>query len=297
MLAHAADALQTITREVCGGWLAPRAKDSHKGDFGSVGVVGGAPGMVGAALLAGRAALRLGAGRVYVGLLDERIAVDLGQPELMLPPPETLFGLSGPACLVIGPGLGQTERAKRLLDSALQAPLPLLIDADGLNLLAATPAFQVALQERAQPSLLTPHPGEAARLLGSSSRAIQADRLGSLRALVAHYDCTVVLKGAGSLILGPGGRIWHNPTGNPSMAAPGMGDVLSGMIAALAAQGLTLEQAAVLGVYLHGAAADAAVADGVGPVGLTAGEVARYARRLLNSWVYEGTIPADKGAV
>lgn len=297
MQAQAAEALQTITREVCQGWLAPRAKDSHKGDFGNVGVIGGAAGMVGAALLAGRAALHLGAGRVYVGLLDECIAVDLVQPELMFPPPETLLSLSAPACLVVGPGLGRSERAVRLLYEALQTPLPLLIDADGLNLLAATPALQAALRERTQPSLLTPHPGEAGRLLGSSSRAIQADRPGSLRALVARYGCTVVLKGAGSLILGPGGRIWRNPTGNPGMAAPGMGDVLAGVIAALAAQGLPLEQAAVLGVYLHGAAADAAVADGVGPVGLTAGEVARYARRLLNAWVYGGTIPADTGAV
>lgn len=297
MQEHAAEALQTITREVCAGWLAPRAKDSHKGDFGNVGVVGGAVGMVGAALLAGRAALHLGAGRVYVGLLDERIAVDPLQPELMLPPPETLLSLSAPGCLVVGPGLGRSERAVRLLYEALQTPLPLLIDADGLNLLAATPALQTALRERSQPSLLTPHPGEASRLLGLGTHAIQADRPGSLRALVARYGCTVVLKGAGSLILEPGGRMWRNPTGNPGMAAPGMGDVLAGMIAAIAAQGLTLEQAAVLGVHLHGAAADAAVAGGMGPVGLTAGEVAQYARRLLNTWVYGVTIPVDTGAV
>lgn len=293
----AAGPLQTITRAAFQGWLAPRPHDSHKGDFGSVGVVGGDAGMVGAALLAGRAALWLGAGRVYVGLLDERIAVDCVQPELMLPPPDTVLRLSAPACLVVGPGLGQSERAVRLLYDALQAPLPLLIDADGLNLLATRPALQAVLRERGQPSLLTPHPGEAGRLLGLGSHAIQADRPGSLRALVERYACTVVLKGAGSLILSPGGRIWHNPTGNPGMAAPGMGDILAGMIAALAAQGLGLEQAAVLGVYLHGAAADAAVAAGAGPVGLTAGEVARYARRLLNTWVYGGTTPADTGAV
>ena len=294
---HAPDVLQTITREVCQAWLAPRPQDSHKGVFGSVGIIGGVAGMLGAALLAGRAALWLGAGRVYVGLLDERLAVDLVQPELMLPPPEAVLSLSAPACLVVGPGLGRSERAVRLLYEAMQVPVSLLIDADGLNLLAATPALQTALRERGQPSLLTPHPGEAGRLLGLATRAIQADRVGSIRALVERYGCTVVLKGAGSLISSPDGRTWRNPTGNPGMAAPGMGDVLAGMIAALAAQGLPLEQAAVLGVYLHGTAADAAVAAGAGPVGLTAGEVVRYARHLLNTWVYGGTTLEDTSAV
>lgn len=291
-----AERLRTITREACQGWLAPRPVDCHKGSLGSVGIIGGRAGMVGAALLAGRAALWLGAGRVYVGLLDERVAVDGQQPELMIPPPETVLSLSAPACLVVGPGMGRSETARRLLYAAIETPLPLLIDADGLNLLALTPALQAALRERAQPSLLTPHPGEAGRLLGQSARAVQADRPGSLRALVERFGCTVVLKGAGSLILSPGGRIWHNPTGNPGMAAPGMGDVLCGMIAALAAQGLTLEQAAVMAVYLHGAAADAAVVSGLGPVGLTAGEVAHGARRLLNQWIYGGPTAADTSA-
>lgn len=289
--------LLTITREVCQGWLAPRPADSHKGDFGNVGVIGGEAGMVGAALLAGRAALWLGAGRVYVGLLDPRIAVDAAQPELMLPPPKTVLSLSAPACLVVGPGLGRSTHAVRLLYEAVQTPLPLLIDADGLNLLATTPALQEALRERSEPSLLTPHPGEAGRILNMGARAIQADRVGSLRALVARYGCTVVLKGAGSLVAAPDGPIWRNTTGNPGMAAPGMGDVLCGMIAALAAQGLALEQAAVMAVHLHGAAADAAVAAGMGPVGLTAGELAQWARRLLNQWIYGQPRSADTGAV
>lgn len=288
--------LHTIALEDCRGWLPPRPAGCHKGMMGSVGVVGGSPGMAGAALLAGRAALLLGAGRVYVGMLDDRVAVDAVYPELMLTAPEAVLRLTAPACLVVGPGLGQGERARRLLYDCLQTALPLLIDADGLNLLAATPALQTALKERAAPTLLTPHPGEAGRLLGVATGQIQADRPAAVCALVERFGCLVALKGAGTLILAAGGRLWHNPTGNPGMAAPGMGDVLSGMIAALIAQGLTLEQAAVLGVYLHGTAGDAAVAAGIGPVGLTAGEVAQHARRLLNAWIYGRITPADTGA-
>jgi hydroxyethylthiazole kinase-like uncharacterized protein yjeF len=295
--ASAPDEVHTIAVEDCAGWLRPRPSDCHKGSLGSVGVVGGAPGMVGAALLAGRAALWLGAGRVYVGLLDERVAVDALQPELMLARPEAALALDPPGCLVLGPGLGGSERAAHLLYTALHAPLPLLIDADGLNLLAATPVLQTALRSRSLPTLLTPHPGEAGRLLGVKASQVQADRTASIRALVERHGCLVVLKGAGSLVHGPGGRLWRNPTGNAGMAAPGMGDVLAGMIAALAAQGLTLERAAVLGVYLHGAAGDAAVESGLGPVGLTAGEVARTARGVLNRWVYETTNPVGTGAV
>lgn len=242
--------------------------------------------MVGAALLAGRAALWLGAGRVYVGLLDERLAVDALQPELMLTRPEAVLGLSPPGCLVVGPGMGRSEPAAHLMHTALHAQLPLLVDADGLNLLAASPVLQATLHERAAPTVLTPHPGEAGRLLGVGAGQVQADRMASVRALVERHGCLVVLKGAGTLVYGPGGRLWHNPTGNPGMAAPGMGDVLSGMIAALIAQGLTPEQAAVLGVHLHGASGDAAVESGSGPIGLTAGEVAHTARRLLNRWIY-----------
>jgi len=292
----ACDEAHTIDLEDCAGWLSRRPVDCHKGALGSVGIVGGGAGMVGAALLAGRAALWLGAGRVYVGLLDERLAVDTMQPELMLTRPETVLGLSSPGCLVVGPGMCRSERAAQLLHTVLHAELPVLIDADGLNLLAAIPDLQTALSERVAPTLLTPHPGEAGRLLGVKVAEVQADRPASIRALVERYGCLVVLKGAGTLVHGPGGRLWRNPTGNPGMAAPGMGDVLSGIIAALIAQDLTAEQAAVLGVYLHGMAGDMAVEAGMGPVGLTAGEVAQTARRLLNQWVYGRTIAVDTPA-
>jgi hydroxyethylthiazole kinase-like uncharacterized protein yjeF len=275
-----------IAQNEVAGWLARRAPDSHKGDFGNVGILGGAPGMAGAALLAGRAALRLGAGRVFCGVLDERIAVDFETPELMLATPERVLAITAPGCLAVGPGLGQSAAAHGWLEAALTSAMPVLLDADALNLIAAEPRLADAVRSRPSPTVLTPHPGEAGRLLGLTSADVQGDRLAALRVLVERYRCGVVLKGAGSLVHFPGGLVWRNDTGHPGMAAPGMGDVLSGMIAALAAQGLTLEQAAVFGVHLHGAAGDWAAKHGQGPVGLTAGEVALAGRRLLNEWVH-----------
>lgn len=268
------------------GWLKPRAKNSHKGDFGSVGVIGGAPGMAGAALLAARAAFLLGAGRVYAGLLDIRIAIDPAMPELMLVPPERVLAIEPPACLVVGPGLGHSGTARQCLLDALNSPLPLLIDADGLNLLAKDAELPALLKQRQAPTLLSPHPGEAGRLLGIGSQEVQADRVGCVQKLAETFNCIALLKGAGSLITRPNGQIWRNTTGNPGLASAGMGDVLSGMIGALAAQGLDLERAVVYAVYLHGAAADKLVSEGTaGPVGLTASEVARAARDLLNQWL------------
>lgn len=267
------------------GWLKPRPADSHKGDFGSVGVVGGAPGMAGAALLAARAALWLGAGRVYAGLLDNRIAVDPTLPESMIVAPGRALELAPPACLVLGPGLGHGDTARQCLTDALDSTLPLLIDADGLNLLAKDAELQALLRQRRAATLLTPHPGEAGRLLDMDAQAVQAERTACVQRLAAQYGCSVVLKGSGSLVAGVDGQLWRNGTGNPGLASAGMGDVLAGMIAALAAQGLSLAQAAVYGVHLHGAAADHLVAEGIGPVGLTATEVARAARGLLNEWM------------
>lgn len=276
---------RTISSSTLRAWLPARPADSNKGDFGNVGLLGGAPGMVGAALLAARAALRLGAGRVYCGLLDERVAVDFRTPELMLAPPDRLITLPA-GCLAVGPGLGVGAAARGWLEAALATPLPLLLDADALNLMAADAALAEAVRARLAPTLLTPHPGEAGRLLGLTVAAVQADRAAAVVALVERYRAGVVLKGAGSLIHFAGGPLWRNLSGNPGLAAPGMGDVLTGMIAALTAQGLTLERAAVFAVHLHGAAADTAVRAGLGPIGLTAGEVTDAARSLLNGWVY-----------
>lgn len=262
---------------------APRPAACHKGDFGAVAVLGGAPGMAGAALLAARAALYCGAGRVYAGLLDARIGLDPGTPELMVGHIAAPLPLSPPGCLVVGPGLGQSGAARAALWDALASELPLLLDADALNLLAADPDLRARILSRAAPTVLTPHPGEAGRLLGSGAAAVQSDRPGAARQLSEAFHAVAVLKGAGTLVRAPGGEVWRNGTGNPGMAAPGMGDILAGVIAALIAQGLESEAAAVLGVWLHGAAADLAVAEGLGPRGLTASELLPRARRLLNS--------------
>lgn len=267
-------------------WLPPRPRDSHKGDFGNVGILGGAPGMAGAALLAGRAALRLGAGRVYIGLLDDRLAFDPLAPELMVCSPDRLSSLSPPGCLVVGPGLGTDDNARSRLQTALTTPLPLILDADALNLIAADAGLADQLRTRHAATLLTPHPGEAARLLAGDTDHVQADRTAALAELIARFGCGVILKGAGTLIGFPDRPAWINTTGNPGMAAPGMGDVLAGMIAALAAQGLALEQAAVLAVHLHGAAGDRLAERLGGPIGLAAGEIADAARQRLNEWVY-----------
>lgn len=262
--------------------LPPRARDSHKGDFGAVGVLGGAPGMAGAALLAGRAALACGAGRVYVGLLDERIAFDPLTPELMLRPAQTMPPLPLPACMVTGPGLGDSALARRCLAGVLDVPHALLLDADALNLMARDAELLAAVRARALATILTPHPGEAARLLRCTPADIQANRAGAVRALVDLSGAIVVLKGAGTLIAAPGAQPVMNTTGNPGMAAPGMGDALCGIVAALIAQGMPALEAAVAGVHLHGTAGDAAVAHGHGPRGLTASRLIEHARRLLN---------------
>ena len=242
-----------------------------------MGILGGAPGMAGAVLLAARAALWLGAGRVYGGLLDTRVALDPSAPEVMMTTPARVLELTAPGGLIIGPGLGQDAQALDLLRTALASALPLLIDADALNLLAAHPVLMRQVARREAATLLTPHPGEAARLLGTPI----TNREAAVRTLQKQSRAIVVLKGAGTLICA-GDTVWQNTTGNPGMAAPGMGDILSGMIAALIAQGARPVEAACHSVWLHGRAADQCVLDGIGPLGLTASEVAHCARSLLN---------------
>lgn len=269
----------------------------HKGDFGAVAIIGGAPGMAGAALLAARAALYAGAGRVYAGLIDPRIGLDPATPELMVCAPQDLPPLSPPACVVLGPGLGQSETAQRLLHDWLDCAHPLLLDADALNLVAHDPRLRQRLAQRGNPSLLTPHPGEAGRLLGLSSQAVQADRTMAVRRLAEEFAAVAVLKGAGTLVMNPGGEIWRNRSGNPGMAAPGMGDVLAGVIAGLIAQGLPALEAALHGVWLHGAAADLAVAEGCGPRGLLASELLSRVRRLNQTPLAGKDACATKAAV
>ncbi len=263
--------------------LPARRANSHKGDYGSLGIIGGAYGMAGAALLAGRAALKLGAGRVYVALLDaDRPAVDPLQPELMLRTVDEVLRLDHLNCVAIGPGLGQSPEAHQSLAAVLRKNLPLVIDADALNLIAADPLLQQSLAQRAAPSLLTPHPAEAARLLACETAAVQADRIAAATGLAARLRSHVVLKGAGSVCALPDGKWFINTSGNPGMASAGMGDVLSGILGALLAQGAAARGALLAGVHLHGAAADALAAAGSGPIGITAGEVIAAARALLN---------------
>ena len=272
-----------LGREVLAGALRPRLQNSHKGDYGSVGIIGGNHGMVGAALLAGRAALKSGTGRVYVGLLARNAPLlDAEQPELMLRNADEVLKLANLTCLAVGPGLGQTPDAAFYLGWALESPLPLVLDADGLNLVAADAGLAGRLNKRTAATLLTPHPAEAARLLATTTREVQYGRVGAAITLAKNFDSFVVLKGAGSICAAPDGT-WHiNTSGNPGMASAGMGDVLTGMVAALLSQGAEPTAALLAAVYLHGAAADRAVADGAGPVGLTASETIEAARSLLN---------------
>ncbi|MDD5248366.1 MAG: NAD(P)H-hydrate dehydratase [Rhodocyclaceae bacterium] len=276
-----------VDRGLFRDYLRPRPHNSHKGSFGSVGILGGAAGMAGAALLAARAALQLGAGRVYVGML-ERLALDPGQPELMLRAADEVVALA--TALAIGPGLGQSAGANELLRQAIAAPLPLVIDADGLNLVAAHPTFHRHIAARSAATLLTPHPAEAARLLGKTTAEIQADRVAAALALAARFHADVVLKGCGSVIAGADGRWAINASGNAGLATAGSGDVLTGIVAALLAQGWPAHAALPAAVHLHGAAADRLAAAGSGPIGMTAGELVPAARALLNRWT------ADAGA-
>lgn len=274
---------EVIGSEVIAAVLPARRANSHKGDYGSLGIIGGAHGMVGAALLAGRAAINLGAGRVYVGLLGaDSAGVDPLQPELMLRTVDEVLRINHLNCLAVGPGLGQLPDAHQVLAAALQVNLPLVIDADALNLIALDAELQQLVTRRTAATLLTPHPAEAARLLGSTTTAVQADRIAAATELASRYRSHVILKGAGSICALPDGKWFINTSGNPGMASAGMGDVLTGIVAALLAQGADARNAMLAGAHLHGAAADSLAAAGSGPVGITAGEVIAAARQLMN---------------
>jgi hydroxyethylthiazole kinase-like uncharacterized protein yjeF len=187
--------------------------------------------------------------------------------------------------IAVGPGLGQSGEAAALLAQALASELPLVIDADGLNLLAQDAALAQRITVRPAPTFLTPHPAEAARLLGTDTAEIQADRRKAAVELAHRLDAHVALKGNGTVVATPDGRWFINATGNPGLASAGSGDVLTGMLAALLCQGWQPLDALLGAVHLHGAAADACVAAGKGPVGLVAGELIDAARALLNAWI------------
>ena len=273
-----ADAHRLDANEIA-AWLPARARDGHKGRYGHVLSIGGDRGMGGAIRLAGEAALRVGAGLVSVATQTEHItALNAARPELMA---HAVHGvqelhalLERVTVVALGPGLGQRAWGHALWHAAIAAGKPLVLDADGLNLLARD-----ALALPAQ-TVLTPHPGEAARLLGSDTDAIAHDRFAAARELARKYHAVVVLKGAGTLIAGPDGEVAVCPWGNPGMASGGMGDVLTGVIAGLLAQGLDAWHAACAGVALHARAGDAAAR--AGEAGLIASDLFTPLRRLRN---------------
>lgn len=272
------------------GWLPPRPRNAHKGTFGTLAIIGGNRGMVGAALLAARAALHAGAGKVYCGLLAaDAPTVDASQPELML---RSVDDAVSAHVLVVGPGAGQSPSAtsatmfdRVLLPALVGSAKPLVIDADALNTVACSETLRNALgQPRRGPTVITPHPAEAARLLGIDTAKVQADRVGNAIELARRFHAEVVLKGAGSVCASPDATWSINSTGNPGLASGGTGDVLAGLVGALLAQGLPAPRALRYAVCLHGAAADRLVARGVGPAGLTASELILEARALINLW-------------
>jgi ADP-dependent NAD(P)H-hydrate dehydratase / NAD(P)H-hydrate epimerase len=280
-----------LTRHGAGALLPARPAHGHKGTFGHVLVVAGSRGKAGAAALAAAGAARAGAGLVTIACpegVQPEIAAQL--PEAMTAPLEggadgelaagcgrALAELArGRSAAAVGPGLGRGEGVRSALRRALPAlDLPLVLDADGL--VAFADALEL-LRERRAPTVLTPHPGEAALLLGTTADALNRDRVGAARRLAERTGAVAVLKGAATVVAAPGGRVRVNPTGGPTLATGGTGDVLAGAIGGLLAQGLDAFDAASLGVYLHGLSGDLLAAS-VGPAGALAGEVARQLPR------------------
>lgn len=269
---------QRLTGDAVGAPLPRRPRDANKGGAGRVLVAGGDHGMAGAACLAGLAAYRAGAGLVTLATRREHAAtLSVGHPELLG------YGVEDAAALVpllkaanvvaLGPGLGQGDWGRGVWGGALDSGKPLVVDADGLNLLARAPTHRPDW-------ILTPHPGEAARLLDITVSEVQKDRLGAVRAIVHRYGGVCVLKGSGSLI-GDEHGVWLCDRGNPGMAVAGMGDLLSGVIAALRAQGMGPRAAAGAGTWLHACAGDAAAAQT--PIGLMATDLLPHLRRLRNA--------------
>lgn len=258
--------------------LMPRTRDWHKGLSGHVLVIGGDHGFSGAPRMAAEAALRVGAGLVSVATRSDHAALlSVGCPEIMSHGVETVDQLEGllerADVIVLGPGLGKSDWAKTLWVRACASELPLVVDADALNLLAETTLFH-------ENWILTPHPGEAARLLGVSVQDVQNDRLGTVKQIQKKYGGVCVLKGAGSLVLAPNALPALCDKGNPGMASAGMGDVLSGVIGGLLGQGIPLGEAAKLGVLMHAMAGDLAAKEG--ERGTIAMDLMPYLRRMAN---------------
>lgn len=275
-----APVLRRMVEAILAAALPPRRRTAHKGEHGRVLIIGGFA-MAGAARLAGEAALRTGAGLVSIATTAKgAAAIVAGQPELICHGLRSVAGLQpllGAAdAVAIGPGLGLDRRAAKFLDAAVAAGRPLVVDADALTLLSREPRQQTDW-------VLTPHPGEAARLLETDIASVQRSRLKSVRAIAARYGGICVLKGAGTLVHSAGGGTWVCDRGNPGMATAGTGDVLTGIIAALLAGGGDAMQCAQAGVLLHALAGDRAAR--AGERGLIAGDLIAELHRAVNeSW-------------
>ena len=283
-----------LSPETAGRFVRPRQPDSHKGSFGHLLVLAGARGKSGAALLAASAGLRTGTGLVTLAGPESLVpvfsvavleAMTLGLPEradgsLRMAAGALRAALQARTAVAFGPGVGVSADTLKLTRWLLKnAELPLLIDADGLNCVAGQPDM---LRDASQPVVLTPHPGEMARLTDTSSAEVQANRLECARSFATSFRCYVVLKGARTVIAAPDGWAWINPTGNPGMASGGMGDVLAGIIGGLLAQGYQPAEACQLGVFIHGSAGDLAARE-IGPVGILARDVIDRLPRSLRA--------------
>jgi hydroxyethylthiazole kinase-like uncharacterized protein yjeF len=263
--------------------LPPRLHDTHKGSYGRIAVVGGADGMAGAPVLAARAALYTGSGLCYAIYLKNPPVYDPVTPELMFRAAHQ-YDFSSDV-IVIGPGLGKSPIAREYVGKTIESGKPALFDADALNILAESVELQESLADRSLPSVITPHPLEAARLLGTDSISIQSDRLKAAMQLATKFNAIAILKGSGTVICSPDGKTVINPTGNPGLATAGTGDVLSGITGSLIAQGLPAWEAALAAVWLHGKAADILEKEHRGCIGITAGEIALVVRNLLNECI------------
>jgi hydroxyethylthiazole kinase-like uncharacterized protein yjeF len=260
-------------------WLPRRLRNTNKRDYGHVLVIGGDYGMGGAVRMASEAALRVGAGLVTVVTRAEHVpVVNCARPEIMCyqaRDEEELAKLTQRATvIIIGPGLGKSDWAKMLFSAVLSKDIPKVLDADALNLLSLNPA-------KSENWILTPHPGEAGRLLNKTTFEVQENRFAAIQELQNKYGGTLVLKGSGTLVQTPTTEAKMCPAGNPGMATGGMGDVLSGVIGGLLAQNMSLQHAAECGVLVHSMAADLAAHNG-GERGLLATDLMSYLRELVN---------------
>lgn len=274
--------MQTLDLKKLLRFLPLRERTAHKGMFGHVLVIGGDTGMGGAVAMAAEAAARTGAGLTSAATQPAHVAAILARrPEIMVTGvtsgQELEPLLARPSLLVVGPGLGRSAWSEQMLQQATLCGLPMVLDADGLNMLAAG---RVVREPKRDNWILTPHPAEAARLLGTTTAEIQQDRPAAVQALQQRYGGVAVLKGAGTLVCGADGTVSICNGGNPGMASGGMGDVLSGIIGGLLAQGLKAMDAACLGVCLHAEAADIAAKQG--ERGLLASDLITHLQTLVN---------------